>query len=197
MLPALKRGDNVAVEKHLRAFKERGVVRHDKTLRIPSSERIPALTKSDEGYEYVMILLVARLKTTFEGMNLRKGMNEDQIIELGVMIIEQSHEDNLSVEDVLLFLQMLLAGKVGKIFDRMDIPTFFELFEVYRQQRHMELQYIQYEIEAQYKGMGDNSRTSDGRMENDANTRQVMSDYFRKTQYENNTSNPIQQTPTP
>lgn len=180
LLPALKSGDSAAITKHLALFKERGTVRHDRTLRIPTSERIPAITSTEAGYETILTLLTVRLKHAFDTMNLKRGINEDQLLELADLIIEESHEDNLSMEDVLLFLQQLVTGKAGRILDRMDIPLFFELFEGYRQQRHMALQYMQYEAEANYKALGDTTRTSDGRAENDSNTRQVMSDYYKQ-----------------
>jgi hypothetical protein len=191
LLPALKAGNNLAITAHLNAFKDRGVVKHDRTLRIPTKDRIPALTATDEGYNYVLTVLAARLKQTFDNMNLKRGMNEDQIITLGEEIINESHEDNLSMEDVLLFLQQLLTGKAGRILDRMDIPLFFELFEHYRQERYLALQYIQYEAEVNYKAMGDRARSSDGHASNDENTRQVMADYYKKTKQDAQ-SEPIQ-----
>lgn len=195
LLPALRAGNNTAIAIHLGAFKDRGVVRHDKTLRIPSSERIPALTRSDEGYNQVLTILTVRLTAAFENMNLKRGMNEDQVLNLAELIIEESHEDNLSMEDVLLFLQQLVAGRAGKILDRMDLPLFFELFENYRQDRHLALTYLQYEAECNYKVQGDTTRTSDGKMENDANTRQVMSDYYKQHMKDANQKNTVQQTP--
>ena len=195
LLPALARNDRQAISMHLRTFKENGIVRHDRTLLIPSAERIPALTRSDEGYKQVYTILVLNLQQCFSNLNLRKGFNEDQLLELAEMIIEEANEDNLSVEDVMLFLQQLVTGKAGKIYDRLDIPTFFELFEVYRQERYVALQYIQYEAHSQYKAMGDNTRISDGRAENDSNTRQVMTECYRKSSNDGNQSQPVQPAP--
>ena len=195
MLPALKANDNTGVAMHLARFKERGIIKHDRTLRIPSSERIPALTVSDDGYNYILTLLVARLKVTFDNMNLKRGMNEDQIVDLAEMIIDESHADNLSMEDVLLFLQLLVTGKAGKLLDRLDIPLFFEFFEVYRQERYLSLRYIQYEAECNYKSMGDTTRASDGEAENDENTRQVMNEYYKKTLQNESKGEPIQSPP--
>jgi len=175
-------------------FKDNGVVRYDKTLQIPSSERIPALTRTEDGYKQVYTALVIALQQCFSNLNLRKGFNEDQLLDLSDMIIEQASEDNLSLEDVLLFLQQLVSGKAGRIYDRLDIPTFFELFEGYRQERYMSLQYLQYEAHAHYKGLGDTTRSSDGKAENDENTKRVMMDYYKKNLHE---SEPVQSPPTP
>jgi hypothetical protein len=151
---------------------------------------------SAQGYNITLTVLTARLGKAFAAMNLKRGINEDQIIDLAEAIIETSYEDNLSMEDVLLFLQQLVSGKVGKILDRMDIPLFFEFFEHYRQDRHLALQYLHYEAECNYKSLGDRTRTSDGLAENDSNTRQVMADYYKKTQ-SNAQGQPVQQAPAP
>lgn len=179
---------------HLRLFKENGAIRYDRTLQIPSSERITALTRGDEGYNQVYTVLVVNLQQAFTNLNLKRGFNEDQLLELADLIIEESREDNLALEDVLLFLQQLVTGKAGKIYDRLDIPAFFELFEGYRQERHLALQYIQYETDCHYKALGDTTRTSDGVADTDANTRRVMADYYQQ-HHKNAQSEPIQPPP--
>lgn len=87
-------------------------------------------------------------------------MKDEQIVELSLELIESAKEDNLGIEDVLLFLKDLITGKY-KIFDRLDIPTFFELFEKYRQDRHETLLNIQYERDCQYKILPVNDRLED------------------------------------
>lgn len=161
LLPALKADNRYLVNLHLATFKERDIVRYDKTLRIPSSERLPALTHTKEGYDYIYTLLVATLKKVFTNLNLKKSFNEDQLLDLVEAIIEQSHEDNLSLEDVLLFVDELIKGKRGKLYDRIDQALFFERFETYREERHLAMHYIQYEIDSNYKAMGDQTRTSE------------------------------------
>lgn len=146
---------------HLDKFKHQGIVDFSKVLSISLSDRIPALTNSEEGRYAVLVALSAALNSAFKNMNLRIGFNEDQIIELAGMIIDQSHEDYLALEDVLLFLQKLLVGEFGKIYDRMDIPTFFEMFEKYRQNRYVSLKQIQEERHVQNKSYGSPERWSD------------------------------------
>lgn len=151
----------MAVNTHLSIFKERGTILFQKVLAISSNERIPALTKTQEGRGEILVALTASLKSAFNNINLRVGLNEDQMIDLADAIIDQSSEDNLSLEDVLLFLQKLLVGDAGKIYDRMDIPTFFELFEIYRQERHIAMLRIREEQQSQYKSLGDPERWSE------------------------------------
>jgi hypothetical protein len=77
------------------------------------------------------------------------------MIEISDQIIEQSGEDNLALEDFLLFGQKFLVGEYGKIYDRMDVPTFFEFFEKYRQLRHEAILNVREEQHAQFKSMGE------------------------------------------
>jgi uncharacterized protein YciU (UPF0263 family) len=162
---------------HMRMFKDRGVVNYDRTLAIPNHERITAICKSEQGYKEVYTVLTYYLAKTFTNLNLRKGMNEDQILNLVEKIIEESAEDNLSIEDVMLFLEQLEAGKCGKIYDRMDMPTFFEMFEVYREQRHQALISKRQEQEVNYKCLGDASRLSDQHIKEDDSYRRAMQQY--------------------
>lgn len=154
-----------------------GQVDHLKTLSIPDSERIPVLAK--ENRRFVLTSLVAAIGSAFANLNLRIGMNDDQIIELADAIIDTSHEDFLSIEDVLLFLRDLVTGKTGKIYDRMDMPTFFNLFEDYRQERYLTLKRIRYEQDANWKSSGITERAvDDTRAEIDTH-RAALSEHMR------------------
>lgn len=150
----LSSNNKIAVNSHLAKFKERGIIAFDKILSISQSDRIPELVKSENGRAEVLTALSAALTSAFNNMNLKFGVNADQTIELADQIIDQSHEDNLAIEDVLLFLQKLLVGECGKLYDRMDMPLFFEKFEVYRQERHSSLVNIRDEQHTQSKIMG-------------------------------------------
>jgi len=178
-------GNKMAVNAYLSAFKERGIVSFQKVLSVPAAERIPALCKTQEGRGDVLIALTASLKSAFNNINLRVGLNEDQLIDLADAIIDQSSEDNLSLEDVLLFLQKLLIGDAGKIYDRMDIPTFFELFESYRQDRHEAVVRIREEQQSQHKAFGNPERWSETRdKETETSMGDAMKEYMQM-QYKN------------
>jgi len=171
------KGDGRAVQAHISHFKNRDLVRYDRILKIPSAERIPALVRSETGREYVAQALGNSLKSAFDNMNLRKGFNDDQLVELVGYIMEEASDDNLALEDVLMFLYQLVTGKAGRIYDRMDIPTFFELFEHYREQRFQAHKAIQYENHCNYKSLGDPGRTSEQLTENDAAYLSALKDY--------------------
>jgi hypothetical protein len=180
----METGDKIAVQGYLSRFKQFGEISFDRVLSVPSEERIQSLISLPDGYLRVATALAAAIKSAMENINLKLPMSEDQIIELSGQIIDQSAEDNLSLEDVLLFLQQLVTGKSGKIYDRMDIPRFFELFEIYRQERHLKLMQIREEQHCQQKYMGDNTRISENDSEKE-NMREAMGNYL-KDKYQQN-----------
>lgn len=185
MLQNLIVGNKIAVNTHLSTFKERGVVVFPKVLAISSANRIPALATTQEGRGDLLVALTASIKSAFSNINLRVGLNEDQMIDLADAIIDQSSEDNLSLEDVLLFLQKLLVGDAGKIYDRMDIPVFFELFETYRQERHEAILRVREEQQSQYKSFGDPERWTDTHdKEAERSMGEAMKEYMQM-QYKN------------
>lgn len=158
MLPILAAGNRGEVNLHLSEFKERGVVCYNKVLAIPLTDRIPALVATREGRGQVLTALSASLKSALSNINVRVGLNEEQIVELADRIIDQSFEDQLSIEDVLLFLQKLLVGDCGRVNDRLDITVFFERFEVYRQERYEKVMTHREEQNSQYKILGKDDR---------------------------------------
>lgn len=165
---------------HLARFKEAGVIKFERTLQIPMTERIPALVKDENGHFNVLTAIVASLKSALDNINLKKGLNEDQVIELAEVIIDQSHEDQLALEDILLFLNRLITGQAGTLYDRLDMPTFFELFESYREERYQALRHVQDEQHTNYRAMGDNSRLSDKVRDADNNYREALANHYKK-----------------
>lgn len=174
----------LAVQARLHGFKDQGIVQFDRVLSIPSGERIQALIKEEEGYMNVAAALTASIKSAMENINLKLPLSENQLVELAGLIIEESAEDNLALEDVLLFLQQLVNGKAGKIYDRMDIPRFFEMFEAYRQERHLMHKRIQEEKHANFKALGDNERWSENTENEKKEMHNAMNDYLKNT-YQN------------
>lgn len=137
----------------LSVYRERGIVDHSKTLAIPMAQRIPELVKTSEGRQDVSMALAASILSAFQHVEKVK-MNAEQIVELAENIIDSAHEDQLSIEDVLLFLKDLLMGKMGKITQVIDMPAFFEYFEVYRTKRYQTLEAIRYEEHLNRKNAG-------------------------------------------
>lgn len=124
---------------------------------IPLSERIPALAAQD--FTRINLVIIGALTMAFEAMNQKRGMNEFQILNLAEEIIDSSSEDNLALEDLMLFLQNLVRGKYKMAYESFDIPKFMELFELYRQERHSAILELRQNLHFQYKGLGSAERS--------------------------------------
>ena len=143
---------------------------------VPVSERLPALTKL-YGVEKISGILSIAITKALNNFNLRVGMNPEQIMNLAYELIKDSEQDQLAIQDILLFLDGMVKYKYGKVYDRMDMPTFFEMLEVYREQRHQAYVNAKDESHAQFKAMGDSNRTSQD-LDKEAN-RNAMQQYLR------------------
>lgn len=179
----MEQANHREVQMILREFKtEHGSPNFPVLYNIPNSQRIRDLAKED--FQRVNMLIIGALTITFEGMNLKRGMNELQIINLSELIIESSAEDNLSFEDLMLFLQNMLMGKYQLNYESMDIPKFMQAFEIYRQERWK--QWVEYNdnLHLQYKATGSVERTGTGE-----NTvwQEALSSYTSKLQEKNET----------
>lgn len=156
----MEAGDKAGISVILREFKtNQGVVKYEKVLAIPTMERIPALAHKD--FHKMITIISAALTLAFEGMNLKRGMNALQVVDLAEAIIDTAGEDNLAMEDLMLFLQKLVRGEYGAMYESMDIPKFMTAFEEYREQRWQQLNNIREEQHVQHKVMGDTGRTGE------------------------------------
>jgi hypothetical protein len=104
-------------------------------------------------------------------------MTPEQITDLCYAILDEAEQDQLAIQDVLLFLDGMIKYKYGKVYDRMDMPTFFEMLEKYREERHLAFINGKDEAHAQFKAMGDSNRTSQD-IDKEAN-RNAMQQYLR------------------
>jgi hypothetical protein len=120
-------------------------------------DRLPGLVQS-YGVDKVSAVLSKAITKALSNFNLRVGMNSDQVVELSLALIDSAAEDQLAFEDIMLFLDGMPRYRYGKVYDRMDMPTFFEMLEIYREQRHQAYMGKKDEQHAQFKGMGDTNR---------------------------------------
>lgn len=144
----------------LASFREKGMVKHERTLAIPMGQRLPELAKTPEGRKKASIAIASSMLSAFQHIDSAK-MSATTIKEIAEGIIDTSHEDQLSIEDVLLFLKDLLMGKYGKVTGALDMPRFFEIFEKYRDERYQTLKKIRWEEHLTYKSIGDSNRAFD------------------------------------
>ena len=155
----METGNRQQISTILRDYKtNQGVIKYDKVLAIPVMDRIPAL--AEKNFHKIVTLITAALTLAFESMNLKRGMNQIQIVDLAEAIIDTAGEDNLAMEDLMLFLQKLVRGEYGAMYESMDIPKFMTAFEEYREQRWQSLNNIRHEQAAQHKVMGDTGKTN-------------------------------------
>lgn len=179
LLNATETGDQQLVKTILKKFSfDYGATNYLPLMQIPSSERIPVLAKSDRSY--VHKILSAQIEYAMKFFNVSNGLSIEQIFLLSDQIIDESEEDNLSIQDVFVFLQKLCSGKMGKLFNRLDISTFMELFEIHRQERHSELLKAKEEFNMQNK-FTDLDRASDNQDREKELMHGAMVDYLQKT----------------
>lgn len=158
LLSATERGDQQLIKTLLKGFLTgNGATNYISLFMVPTAERIPALAKTNRVEIHQVI--AAQIEYSMKFFNIPNGMSLEQIFLLADTIIDDSESDNLSLQDVFLFLQRLSEGKMGTIYNRLDIPTFMELLEIHRQERHEELLKYRENEHLQYKGMGSNERT--------------------------------------
>lgn len=183
LMSALIAGDKREANIILRDFKTHGgATNYTALLSIPTAHRLPMLAKTN--YREVLGVVTAGITMAIESMNLNRPMNSLQVVDLSDTILESAEEDNLSLEDVMLFLQGLVRGNYGPLYESMDIPKFMEKFEVYREERYKSLCDIRYEQEQQHKAAPVNPffvSESTGDKEKGLH-RDAMKDYLKHTE---------------
>ena len=170
-------GNNGGVHNELCRFKDKGEAMPLKIIElVPVSERLPALVKM-YGNDKIAAVLSKSVTRALNNFNLRVAMTPEQITDLCYAILDEAEQDQLAIQDVLLFLDGMIKYKYGKVYDRMDMPTFFEMLEKYREERHLAFMNGKDEAHAQFKAMGDSNRTSQD-IDKEAN-RNAMQQYLR------------------
>lgn len=161
ILSGLAAGDKVALSSALRAYKlPTGATNYLEVLKVPLQDRIQGLI-ANIGFETTHKLMGAAITVAMEGLNLGRPLSGDQIVDLVDEIIESSTEDQLALEDLILFLQKLVKGEYSDTNSKMDIPIFMRLFELHRQERYRALKKHEKSEQHYFKTLGDASRGID------------------------------------
>lgn len=127
-------------------------------FKIPSKERLPELAKNN--YDDTVDIVAVGVTLALQTMNLKRQMTPEQINELSETIVDSSHDDNLSLEDLILFMQRLVRGQYGELYESMDIPKFMQKFEIYREERHQEIVTYRENEHLQHKSLGSPDRST-------------------------------------
>lgn len=142
-------------------YQHEGAVAYEALLAIPVSERIPGLIET-YGKKTVHRLLVMILKEFNNKLLLprAKKLTETKISMAACELMLTAYEDQLSMEDVILFLQRAKAGLYGPIKSLVLPSILFDKFEMYRQARHDMFMKLKNEKDAALKAMGATPRSS-------------------------------------
>lgn len=152
----MQKGDSRTMALILKQYKFKGgEINFPAIFTIPVSERLPILYEKD--FMQATALVVGALTMAFEKMRF-KNMDGRLINDMAEEILNSSDEDNLSLEDLVLFLQNMTKGKYGHI-ETMTLAKFMNLFEKYRDERHLAIMEYRENEHLQFKGLGDASRT--------------------------------------
>jgi hypothetical protein len=143
----------MGIKYELKKYKVKGAVDFGKLIKIPLSERLPALAEKDLRGTVTMVAVALTL--AFETMNIKKGMTPIQIVDLAEDIVDSSEEDKIAIPDLLLFLQKLTRGEYGMLYESMDILKFMGFFNKFRDDRWAEGIRIRDEQHEYYKSLGD------------------------------------------
>lgn len=178
MLNSIIKADALQVATNARKYLNGDVVQFDKLLSISLYDRIPNLTHV-YGVEKIHAVVSALLKGFCDSYNVIRPMNSDQIIQCAYDLVLTSQDDQLSIEDYVIFFKGAKEGKYGKVLDRLDQQTIFEMLEQYRQQRYSEYLNIKDEQHTQFKGLGPTDRTSEDRQAAEDAFRSELNKHFK------------------
>lgn len=154
----MKKGDNRTMGLILKQYKfKNGDINFPAIFSsVPSSERLPALFKND--MFQATALVVGALTMAFKRMRLKK-VDGELINDIAEDVLDSSDEDNLSMEDLVLFLGNMIRGKYGDIED-ISVTKFMRLFDKYRNERTAAMEEIRVNEHLQFKGMGDATKSN-------------------------------------
>lgn len=136
-----------------------GSCNYKMVLSIKRENRLPQLALEDR--RKITALVVVGLTGAMESLNLKRPLSANQIMDLSDIILDSSSEDNLALEDLMIFLQKLTRGEYGEMYESMDISKFMQKFELYREERFQALRNIRDEEEASYRPDYSEKRSSE------------------------------------
>jgi hypothetical protein len=142
-------------------YQQDGNVKYEALLSIPLSERLPGLIEN-YGKKTVHRLLVMILKEFNNKLSLPKAkkLTETKISIAACELMLTAYEDQLALEDVILFLQRAKAGLYGPIKNLVLPSVLFDKFEMYRQARHDVFIKLKEARDAEFKTLGAAPRSS-------------------------------------
>ncbi|HEX2532815.1 MAG TPA: hypothetical protein VHK69_03710, partial [Chitinophagaceae bacterium] len=133
----------------------------DLLLSIPLAERIPALT-GEFGKRRMHGLLVTILREFVQAVPLPRArkLNDTRISVCACDLMVTAHEDQLSMEDLILFFERAKRGLYGPIKKVLTHSLINELLARFRADRHAAYMKIKEARESELKTLGPVARTA-------------------------------------
>lgn len=154
----METGNNRAIATILKQFKTKeGRVNYEMVMSTPLSERLPAMYERD--YLRTTALVGMAIASAFDRMRFKKELPSGLVNDIADEVIDTAGDDNLGMEDLLMFLQGLVRGNYGNV-EEMSISRFMNLFGEYRNERHQELVKFRENQHLYFKSLGDDNRIS-------------------------------------
>ena len=144
----------------LQQYAKDDAIQFDLLLAIPAEDRIPALAKAF-GNKRMHQLLVMIIKAFVYALPIPKykKLTDTKISVCACDILLAAEEDQLSMEDIIIFFESARKGKYGTLNSLLHHAQIMSMLQTYRQDRHRVYQQIMEKKEAQLKQIGPLERT--------------------------------------
>lgn len=145
----------------MQQFQTNGIIEFERLLSIPMQERIPGFV-AEYGAKRMHKLLVMVIREFSMAIPLPKSkkLNDTRVSVCACDIMLSAYEDQLSLEDIILFFERAKAGKYKPIKKMLTHQLIREMFDMYRQERHLAYTTIKDNQDAALKAMGPTEHTS-------------------------------------
>lgn len=145
----------------LQQYSAQDIPAFDKLLSIPLKDRVPALVN-----EYGLKRMHRLIKTMLQEFSLAialpksKKLTETKMAVCACDLILAAEEDQLSLEDLILFFELTKKGLYGKFKGLLTHYAIMEKLETFRQDRYEAYRELRSRKEAEQKMLGPVERTS-------------------------------------
>jgi hypothetical protein len=128
-----------------------GQVNHVELFSIPRDQRIAAYMEGPQEQRFAMQSGIA---TAISLMTDGEGISDNMAVNITMTICRDAVQDQISVQDVIVFVQDMVAGKYGKFYGAPTVSQVMDKFEQYRDERHIAMLNYREEEQAQRKVQG-------------------------------------------
>jgi hypothetical protein len=145
----------------LQNFQDQDKINYQKLLGISIENRIPALIE-EFGIKRMHSLITIMIKEFCHAIKLPKSrkLNETGSRACACDLMLSAEEDQLSLEDLVLFFERAKEGKYGPFKNMLTHFSLMEKLEMYRDERHRAYHAMKQQKEAELKMLGPAMRTT-------------------------------------